>query len=46
MSEVASPEVKPKLPRSAADKNAFAEVERWMALIREISLDQVKTQPA
>lgn len=45
MSEVVSSEVKPKLPRSAADKNAFAEIERWMELIREISLEQAKTQP-
>jgi hypothetical protein len=45
MSELASTQVKPKLPRTAADKNAFAEVERWMALIREISLEQAKTQP-
>lgn len=44
MSEVASTEVKPKLPRSAADKNAFTEIERWMALIREISLEEAKTQ--
>jgi hypothetical protein len=46
MSEVASPEVKPEVPRNDADKNAFTEVERWMALIREISLEQAKTQPA
>lgn len=46
MSEVASTEVEPKLPRSAADKDVFTEVERWMALIREISLEQAKTQPA
>ena len=45
MSEVASNETKPKLPRSAADKNAFAEIERWMELIREISLEEAKTQP-
>jgi len=46
MSEVASSEVEPKLPRSTADKNAFTEVERWMALIREISLEEAKTQAA
>ena len=46
MSEVASTEVKPRLPRSAAEKNAFTEVERWMELIREISLEEAKTQPA
>lgn len=46
MSEVASTEVKPKLPRTDADKNALMEVERWMALIREISLEQAKTEPA
>jgi hypothetical protein len=45
MSEVASTEVKPKLQRSAADKNAFTEIERWMALIREISLEEAKAQP-
>jgi hypothetical protein len=45
MSEVASIQAKPKLPRTAADKNAFAEVERWMALIREICLEQAKSQP-
>lgn len=46
MSEVASNETKPKLPRSAADENAFTEIERWMALIREISLEEAKPQPA
>ena len=45
MSEVASTEVKPELPRTDADKNAFAEVERWMELIREINLEQAKTEP-
>jgi hypothetical protein len=44
MSEVASAQVKPKLPRTAADKDAFTKVERWMALIREICLEQAKSQ--
>lgn len=43
MSEVASTEVKPKESRSAADENVFTEIERWMALIREISLEQAKS---
>ncbi len=44
MSEVAATQAKPETPRgAAADKNAFAQVERWMALIREISLEQAKT---
>jgi hypothetical protein len=34
------------VPRTAADKNVFTEVERWMALIREISLEQAKSEPA
>jgi len=46
MSEVASTEVKPELLRTDGDKDAFAEVERWMALIREISLEQEKTESA
>ena len=46
MSEVASPEVKPEVPRNDTDKNAFTEVERWMALIREISLEQEKAESA
>ena len=46
MSEVASPEVKPQLPRTDGDQDVFAEVERWMALIREISLEQEQTEPA
>jgi hypothetical protein len=29
--------------RSAADSNAIAQVEKWMAIIREISLEQAKT---
>jgi len=46
MSEVAFTETKPELPRPDGDKDAFAEVERWMALIREISLEQEKTETA
>jgi hypothetical protein len=46
MSEAPSAEANPKLPRTDADKNAFAEVERWMALIREIELEQAKSEPA
>lgn len=46
MSEVASTETKPQLPRPDGDEDAFAEVERWMALIREISLEQEKTETA
>ena len=46
MSEGAFTELKPELPRADSDKDAFAEVERWMALIREISLEQKQTEPA
>ncbi len=46
MSELASAEVKPKLPRTDPDKTAFAEVERWMALIREIGRERAKSDPA
>ena len=46
MSEVASTDVKPETPRNDAEKNAFTEVERWMELIREISLEQAKSEPA
>jgi hypothetical protein len=46
MSEVASAETKPQLPLPDGDKDAFAEVERWMALIREISLEQEKAESA
>ena len=46
MSDVASTEAKPQLPRTDGDKDAFAEVERWMALIREISQEQEKTELA
>jgi hypothetical protein len=43
MSELASNQPKPKSPRSGIDRTAFAQVERWMALIRELSLEQAKT---
>ena len=47
MSEVASTdELKPELPQTDSDKDALAEVERWMALIREISLEQEKAESA
>lgn len=42
MSEVAVNQPKSKSPRSGTDRIAFAQVERWMALIREISLEQAK----
>jgi hypothetical protein len=42
MSESASDQAKPKSPRSGTDRNVFAQVERWMALIREICLEQAK----
>ncbi len=42
MSEIASNQPKPKSPRNGTDRIAFAEVERWMALIREICLEQAK----
>jgi hypothetical protein len=43
VSEIASDQAKPKSPRSGTDRTAFALVERWMALIREIILEQAKT---
>ncbi len=44
MSEVTATQAKPQTPRGdAAEKNVFAQIERWMALIREISLEQAKT---
>jgi hypothetical protein len=46
MSEVASTETKPQLPRPDGDQDAFAEVERWMALIREIGLEQENAESA
>lgn len=46
MSEVASTETKPQLQRPDGEKDAFAEVERWMALIREINLEQEKAESA
>lgn len=46
MSDVASTETKPQLPHPDGDKDALAEVERWMALIREISREQEKAESA
>ena len=47
MSEVPSPdELKPELPQTDSDKDVLAEVERWMALIREISLEHEETESA
>jgi hypothetical protein len=43
MSEIASNQAKPKSPHSDTDRDVFAQVERWMALIREISLEQAKS---
>jgi hypothetical protein len=43
MSEVASTQPKPKSPRSGTDRMALAQVERWMALIREISREPAKS---
>jgi hypothetical protein len=43
MSEIASNPPKSKLSRSGTDRTAFSQVERWMALIREISLEQAKS---
>jgi hypothetical protein len=43
MSEAVTPPQKPQSTRSgSADKEVFAQVERWMAVIREISHDQAK----
>jgi hypothetical protein len=43
MSEIVAPHPKPEPTRSgAADKEAFAQVERWMAVIRELSREQAK----
>jgi hypothetical protein len=44
MSEIVSSQPKPKSPRSGTDRVIFAQVERWMALIREITLEQAKSQ--
>jgi hypothetical protein len=44
MSESLSAPLKSKLPRgTAADKDALAHVEKWMALIREFSREQPKS---
>jgi hypothetical protein len=41
MSESVTQPSKPQSTRSgSADKEAFAQVEKWMAVIREISRDQ------
>jgi hypothetical protein len=41
MSDTADSQPKPAAPRgSAADKQAFAQVEKWMAIIREISRER------
>lgn len=42
MSESASDQAKPESPRGDTDRDIFAQVERWMALIREICLEQAK----
>jgi hypothetical protein len=42
MSESASDQAKPKSPPNGTDRDVFAQVERWMALIREICLEQAK----
>jgi hypothetical protein len=42
MSESASDQAKPQSPRSGTDRDIFAQVERWMALIREICLEEAK----
>jgi hypothetical protein len=43
MSESLTATPKPKPTRSgSADKEAMAEVEKWMALIREINREQAK----
>lgn len=44
MPETSPASPKAKSPRSGpADKEAFAQVEKWMAIIREVARDQVKT---
>jgi hypothetical protein len=43
MSETANTQPKPKSTRSgSADGPVLAQVEKWMAMIREISREQVK----
>jgi hypothetical protein len=43
MSEIASNQPKPKSPHNGTDRTVFAQIERWMALIRELSLEQAKS---
>jgi len=41
MSEIADPSAEPSTSRDAhTDKQAFAQVEKWMAMIREIDREQ------
>jgi hypothetical protein len=43
MSEAVATQPKPKTPqRSVTDGRVLAEVEKWMAMIREIKSEQVK----
>jgi hypothetical protein len=43
MSETVDAEVKPKTARGGAkDERVLAQVEKWMAMIREINREQVK----
>jgi hypothetical protein len=48
MSEVAETQSKPTTKRDdQADKRAFAQVEKWMAMIRELNGEQqAQTKPA
>ena len=44
MSDTVNTQPKPKsTPRSSADRDVLAQVEKWMAMIREISQEQVKS---
>jgi len=44
MSETVTAPPRPKSARSGcADKAAFAQIEKWMALIREVSREQAKS---
>ncbi len=44
MSETITAPPKPQSTRSGpADKDAFAQVEKWMAIIREVSQEQAKS---
>jgi hypothetical protein len=43
MSEIVDTQQKPKSPRgSAADREILAQVEKWLAMIREVSREQAK----